>query len=244
MRTSVRCALRGLAAVAVVAGAVGIAAPASAHVTVQAEDAEAGSTARVVFRMPNESDTDASNRLEVHLQPEGAPPVPAAQPVAVPGWSVQVEYEPLDEPLQGAHGEEITEAASVIIWTADDEDAAIQPGEVGEFPVQIGPLPEAEQLYFPVLQSYDGLDEPVRWIAPPEAGGEEPDNPAPVLQLAAPATTDEAAGSQSPAPEARAPESSDDSGSGSAGVWFGLAGLVAGLAGLALGGAAFARTRG
>lgn len=245
-------ARRGLV-IGIVAGVLagfgpGAATPAWAHVTVDSDDAVPGSTARVVFRMPNESDTNPSNRLEVHLLPEGAPPIASALTTPVPGWTAEVTYEALDEPVLGAHGEEITEAVSVISWTADDEDAAIQPGEIGEFPAEIGPLPEAEQLYFPALQSYVDVEEPVRWIGRPDPDGSEPPDPAPVLRLAA-AAGDAADGAPDdaadggPTGEAAESGSSEGDGGSSAGVWLGLAGLVAGLAGLALGGVAFARTR-
>lgn len=232
----------GLAA-GVLAGSVLVgAAPASAHVTVDSDEAVAGDMARVVFRMPNESPSDPSTRLEIHLLPEGAPPIASVLTTPVPGWSVEVERESLAEPIIGAHGEQITEAVSVIAWTADDEAAAIQPGQFGEFPVEIGPLPEATELYFPALQSYAGADEPVRWIGRPDPDGAEPPDPAPVLQIAVPGSDGAGEASSGDVDDA-AVEDANGGDSGGAGTWFGLAGLVAGLAGLALGGAAFARTR-
>jgi uncharacterized protein YcnI len=230
-----------LAAAGVAMAAVVLpAAPAAAHVTVAAENAVAGERARVTFRMPNEGETP-SIRLEVHLQPEDAPPIPSALIIPLPGWSAEVTYEELAEPIQGAHGEELTEAASVIVWTADDPESGIQPGEVGEFPALIGPLPEAEELYFPALQSYEGVEEPVRWISRPDPGGAEPPDPAPVLRVApAGDSAADVSPSDTPAPAASADEPAGES---SAGVWLGLAGLIAGLAGVALGGVAFMRTR-
>jgi uncharacterized protein YcnI len=224
-----------------------VAAPAAAHVTVDPGEATQGERARVDFRVPNESDTESTTELAVHFPEET--PISSASVGKVPGWSVEVTYRTLDEPIDGGHGEQISEVVEVISWTADDEDAAIQPGEFIEFPVSLGPLPEVEQLIFRTLQTYsDG--EVVRWIDPPE-GDAEPANPAPVLTLSA--ATEEGAedngtaagsgeGTEAASADAEADaDTGSDSGSG-AGTWLGLAGLIAGLAGLALGGIAFART--
>ena len=164
----------------------------------------------------------------------------------MPGWDVEVEYQELDQPVPGAHGEEVTRAVATITWTAQDEDAGVQPGQFGEFPVVIGPLPEAEELYFPALQTYAGIEQPVRWISRPDPDGAEPPDPAPVLRLGDAAAGGSGVGTEEVpppgGPEAPASEATDSGGSGGAPVCLGLAALVAGLAGLALGGAAFART--
>jgi uncharacterized protein YcnI len=231
---------------ATVVGALGMAGPASAHVTVNPDEATQGQRARVNFRVPNESDTESTTGLEVHFPQET--PISSVSVGTMPGWRAEVTYRTLDTPIEGGHGEQITEVVEVITWTAESEDAAIQPGEFAEFAVSLGPLPEADQLVFPTLQTYsDG--EIVRWIDEPEAGG-EPEFPAPVITLAAAgtgngdgATAAGAEGEGTPGaeePAASEPESDADFG---AGGWLGVAGLVAGLAGLALGGIAFARTR-
>jgi periplasmic copper chaperone A len=228
-----------VAAVAVLAVAV----PASAHVTVNPDEAVQGERARVDFRVPNESDTESTTELEVHF-PEDAP-IASVSVGKVPGWTAEVTNRTLDTPLEGSHGEQITEVVEVITWTADDEEAAIGPGEFLEFPVSLGTLPEVEQIAFPTLQTYsDG--EVVRWIELPTEGT-EPANPAPVLTLSAADGSDQdgngTAGEDNAGPSVDGADDDSDGGSG-AGVWLGLAGLVAGLAGLVLGGLAFTRTRG
>jgi periplasmic copper chaperone A len=241
VRTSARLTTVAIAAVAVLAVAV----PASAHVTVNPDEAVQGERARVDFRVPNESDTESTTALEVHF-PEDAP-IGSVSVGKVPGWTAEVTYRTLDAPVQGSHGEEITEVVEVVAWTADDDAAAIGPGEFVEFPVSLGTLPEVEQIAFPTLQTYsDG--EVVRWIELPTEGGTEPANPAPVLTLAAAGSEQDGNGTAGgenagPSVEAADPDSDSDGSSG-AGVWLGLAGLIAGLAGLALGGLAFMRTRG
>jgi uncharacterized protein YcnI len=235
VRTSARLTTIAVAALGILAVAV----PASAHVTVNPDEATQGERARVDFRVPNESDTESTTELAVHF-PEEAP-ISSVSVGKVPGWSFEVTYRTLDTPIEGGHGEQITEVVEVITWTADGEDAAIQPGEFLEFPVSLGPLPEVEQVAFPTLQTYsDG--EVVRWIDLPQEGV-EPENPAPVLTLAA-ADQPEEGGNGTAGGEAAAESDADsDSGSG-AGTWLGLAGLIAGLAGLVVGGLALVRVRG
>ncbi|MGQ5265114.1 YcnI family copper-binding membrane protein [Micromonospora sp. ZYX-F-536] len=228
-------AATALAFTAVATAVLGFAGPASAHVTVNPKEATQGGYARVAFRVPNESDTASTTKLEVVL-PENAP-IGSVSTMPVPGWTVAVEKRKVDPPIE-VHGSPITEAVSKLTWTATG-DAAVKPGQFQEFPVSMGPLPKIDMMVFKTLQTYsDGSV--VRWIDDPNPGGEEPEKPAPVLALTA------AAPSASAAPAAAAvattDDDDDDEGEGTA-VGLGVAGLVAGLAGLVLGGLAFARSR-
>lgn len=219
---------------AVATAVLGFAAPASAHVTVNPQEATQGGYGRFAFRVPNESDAASTTKLEVVL-PENAP-VGSVSTMPVPGWTVAVEKRKVDPPVE-VHGSQISEAVSKITWTAAG-DAAVKPGQFQEFPVSMGPLPQVETMVFKTLQTYsDGNVQ--RWIEAPTPGGEEPENPAPVLTLTA------AAPSAAPTGSAAPPAAADDDDADSDGVATGLAvaGLVAGVGGLLLGGLAFARTR-
>ncbi|MEV1285538.1 YcnI family protein [Micromonospora sp. NPDC049679] len=225
-----------LALGALLVGVFGVAAPASAHVSVNPKEATQGGYGRLAFRVPTESDTAATTKVEVVL-PENAP-VASVSTMPVPGWTVTTEKRKLEPPLE-VHGSPVTEAVSKITWTASG-DAGIKGGQFQEFPVSMGPLPKVDTMVFKALQTYsDG--NVVRWIEePPAAGGQEPEHPAPVLKLL-PA----AAASASPAAGAAKGDSADDDEDegNSVALGLGVAGLVAGLGGLALGGLAFARTR-
>ncbi|MFF3865504.1 YcnI family protein [Micromonospora sp. NPDC001898] len=230
-----RSATAAVLALGVAAVVLGVAAPASAHVSVNPKEATQGGYGRFAFRVPNESDEASTTKVEVVL-PENAP-VGSVSTMPVPGWTVAVEKRKVDPPVQ-VHGSEVTEAVSKVTWTATG-DAAVKPGQFQEFPVSMGPLPEVDTMVFKALQTYsDG--NVVRWIEEPSAGAEEPDKPAPVLTLTAAAPS---AGASAPAVAAAGADDDDDDSDGGAGIAFGVAGLVAGLAGLALGGLAFARTR-
>ncbi|MFI5927283.1 YcnI family protein [Micromonospora sp. NPDC051543] len=228
-------AAAALALTAVATAVLGFAGPASAHVTVNPKEATQGGYARVAFRVPNESDTASTTKLEVVL-PENAP-VGSVSTIPVPGWTVATEKRKVEPPIE-VHGSQLTEAVSKITWTATG-DAAVKPGQFQEFGVSMGPLPKVDKMVFKTLQTYsDGNVS--RWIDEPQPGGEEPEKPAPVLTLTAAAPSASAA---APSAAAVADKDDDDDEGDGAAIGLGVAGLVAGLAGLVLGGLAFARTR-
>lgn len=242
-RTAARVTLAGLTGSLL--GVLAVAGPAAAHVTVDPGEATQGGFGRVAFRVPNESDTTNTTKVEVFLPQQ--PPIASVSTMTVPGWTVAVSKAKPTTPVQ-AEGSQVTEVVTKITWTAS-AGAVIRAGQFQEFPVSLGPLPKTDKLVFKTLQTYsDGTI--VRWIDEPvAAGAEEPANPAPVVTLAKAADVPAAGGSAAPVPTsgvtaaaAADPDDGDGDGDG-AGMWLGLAGLVAGLAGLALGGLAFARTR-
>ena len=228
---------------AVVAGAVGalilaLAAPASAHVTVNPNTANQGGYAKVTFRVPNETDNADTTKLEVNLPMDT--PVVSVSLKPINGWTAVAEKAKLATPIK-AHDAEITEAVAKITWTAQP-GAVIKPGQFQEFDVSLGPLPMAKQMIFKALQTYsDGTV--VRWIDGPSADGAEVDHPAPVLKLTPTAAATAAVPGAAAAPGAavvNVADTSDDS--GDAGVGLGIVGIVLGLAGLALGLLAYRRS--
>ncbi|MDI6102574.1 YcnI family protein [Actinoplanes sp. NEAU-A12] len=220
-------ALRRAATVSAVAAVflLGLAGPAAAHVTVNPGSATQGGYTKVSFRVPNESDTASTTKLEINLPVES--PIGSVSVKPVPGWTAAPEKSKLTTPVK-VHDSEITEAVTKITWTAA-AGSEIKPGTFQEFDVSLGPLPQVDKMVFKALQTYsDGTI--VRWIDEPTTDGTEPESPAPVLKLAAASAAPSAAAS---APAAVATGEESDSG-GSGAAW-GIAGLVAGLAGLVLG---------
>ncbi|MEV6117548.1 YcnI family protein [Streptomyces sp. NPDC052109] len=177
-----RRAVSRLAAVGAVAGTavLALSAPAFAHVTVQPEGPAAkGGYAVVDFKVPNERDNASTTQVEVNFPADH--PLASVMAESVPGWNVKVTKSKLDKPLS-MHGEKIDEAVTKVTWTAAD-GKGIQPGYFQKFPVSVGALPDnTDQLVFKALQTYSDK-EVVRWIEVPQAGQDEPENPAPVLQL-------------------------------------------------------------
>ncbi|GGK16057.1 hypothetical protein GCM10010124_05830 [Pilimelia terevasa] len=215
------------------AGAVLLAGgPALAHVTVSADKPVQGGFARVGVRVPNESATARTVKLEVTLPTDQPIASVATQPV--PGWTAAAVKGAPAKPVN-SHGREIKEVVTKITWTAVGA-GGVAPGEFQEFPVSMGPLPHADQLVFKAVQTYsDGTV--ARWIQESAAGAEEPENPAPVLRLAAAAEGDEHGDGA-----AKKDDHDKSSGSGAA-LGFGIAGLALGIVGAVLGGLALARTR-
>ncbi|MFY1633752.1 YcnI family protein [Solwaraspora sp. WMMB335] len=238
----------GLTGAAVLVGVFGSAVPVAAHITVSPEQAIAGDYARLAFQVPNESDSASTTQVELVL-PEDAP-VASVTLLPVAGWTASVQRQPVDPPME-VHGAQVTEAVARIVWTADDPESAVQPGEFQEFVAMMGPLPDVDQMVFKSLQTYsDGNI--VRWIEVPVPGQDEPATPASLLTVLAaadePAAGDgtgpgdgAATGGESPAGEESA---AGDAGTGSGlALGTGIVGLLAGLGGLLLGGLAFIRTR-
>ncbi|MEH0975070.1 YcnI family protein [Micromonospora sp. CPCC 205546] len=228
-------AAAALALGAVATAVLGFATPASAHVTVNPKEATQGGYGRFAFRVPNESDTASTTKLEVVL-PENAP-VGSVSTMPVPGWTVAVEKRKVDPPVE-VHGSQLSEVVSKLTWTATG-DAAVKPGQFQEFPVSMGPLPQVGTMVFKTLQTYsDGNVQ--RWIEEPLPGGEEPESPAPVLTLAAASPSAAPTGAAAPQADADDDDAADDDG---VATGLAVAGLVAGVGGLLLGGLAFSRTR-
>jgi uncharacterized protein YcnI len=229
---------RSLTRMAVVAGAVGaltlaVAAPASAHVTVNPNTATQGGYTKVTFRVPNETTNADTTKLEVNLPTDA--PVASVSLKPVNGWTAVAQKSKLATPIK-SRDTEITEAVSKITWTAQP-GAVIKPGQFQEFDVSLGPLPAANQMIFKALQTYsDGTI--VRWIDEPAADGSEVDHPAPVLKLTPAAATGAAVPAAVAGPGTT--DTSDDS--SSTGIVLGVAGIVLGLAGLVLGLLAYRRS--
>lgn len=218
-------ALAGTGALVALLGAL----PASAHVVADPDTATAGGYGVITLRVPDESPTAGTVRLQVTLPTDR--PITSVRTEPMPGWTAQVQEVPLPAPVPIGEGETATTAVSGVTWTADP-GVRIAPGQFAQFRMSAGPLPDApgQQLVMPATQTYDD-GQVVAWAdAPPAPGTAEPEHPAPVLTLVAD-TGDAAAG----APTSGA---SDDTAR-----WLGGAGLVLGAVGAALGLVAVLRRR-
>ena len=147
-------------------GSAAAIAPASAHVHASSDDAVRGGIALVTFQVPNESTTGAATTaLTVDLSN-----VSSVQTQAQQGWTVKLDRD----------------AASGVVhsatWTAAP-NGGIPVDQFGLFRITVK-LPDADTVSFPATQTYaDGAV--VKWDQPPQPGGAEPSNPAPMLTLAA-----------------------------------------------------------
>ena len=150
---------------AVLIGAMTLgAAPAWAHVHVDADDAAPGSTSVLTFRVPNESDKGAlTTQVSVSL-----PNVASAMTESMPGWTSRLDRD-------GAAG-----TVRSVTWTATP-NVGIAPDQFGLFRVSVK-LPDQKSVTLPATQTYsDGSV--VKWDEPALPNGGEPEHPAPVLAL-------------------------------------------------------------
>ncbi len=240
MTTARRLALGLLGAGAL---ALGLAAPAGAHVTGDTDAVPADGYTQVTFTVPHGCEEAATDSVAVQI-PEG---ILNAQPKVLAGWDVETTTSVLDEPVESGHGEAQTERVSEITWTA-------QPGN--ELPAAYrqdftvgfkAPDAEGDRLFFKIVQGCG--DAETAWIEETADGAEEPEHPAPYVDVVASdgdghssATDEEATGTdEAPADAAPVAASTGSDDGGSDGL--AIAGLVAGVLGLAAGGVALLKTR-
>jgi periplasmic copper chaperone A len=181
MTRSRPAALLGLLSVA---GALllALAGPAAAHVTVHSTDAVQGGEAELTFRVPTESATASTTKLQVQL--------PTATPFAtvlvrpMTGWTWNTTTVHLAKPVTDDDGDQVSDVVSRVDWTADSAADAIAPGEYQDFDLSVGPLPRTRTIAFAALQTYsDGTV--VAWNETAAPGSSVvPDHPKPVLTLA------------------------------------------------------------
>lgn len=196
--------------------------PAFAHVTLRADNTEAGRYAKYTVRVPNESDTASTTQIEVQM-PQGYQDA-LVQPK--PGWTLQM-------------------TGGVLTISG----GAIAPGQFDEFSFSARNPEQAGDVAFPAIQTYDdGMVQ--NWVGPQDAEAPAPivtitgEAAAEGGQAAGQehaGQEQEHAATQAPAGEPATAPAAASGGNAMPVAW---AGLVAGLLGLGLGGAAFARKRG
>ena len=197
--------------------------PALAHVTVSSPDATAGGYGKLVFRVPNESDTASTVRIEVTLPADT--PFASVRTMAVPGWSARISTERLDEPV--AVGDlNLSKVPRTVTWTAQ-EGRGIGRDQFMEFPLSVGPfVDDTDAVYeFAAVQTYDD-GEVVAWDQTSD-GDTEPELPAPPLSLDGSTTDEDATAAGHPVGET-------SSGSDPTARVLGGAGLALGVAGVGL----------
>jgi len=209
--------------------------PALAHVTAQPAQAEQGDYAVIALRVPTESDTAGTVKLQVTLPTDT--PISSVRTTPRPGWTATLTKVPLNPPVE-RNGRTLTEAINTVTWTADP-GTRIGPGEFADFPLSLGPLPEVDRLVLPAVQTYDD-GEVVAWDQAPTPDGAEPERPAPTVSLS-PAVPGEPAAAPLAAVQPSAPVAAGPA--DPTARWSGGAGLLLGALGLGLGAGSLLRHR-
>ncbi|MGR2752891.1 YcnI family copper-binding membrane protein [Agromyces arachidis] len=149
---------------------------AQAHVVVDPSSTAAGSYAVLEFASGHGCEGSPTSSYTIDI-PES---ILSVTPTLKPGWDVEKVMVELDEPVEGAHGDVVAERVGQVVYTAETP----QPDGYREtFQVQVL-LPEdgaGERLEFPVLQAcVEGEND---WSEPVGDDGEEPERPAPAIEV-------------------------------------------------------------
>src|SRR5687768_16299026 len=127
--------------VGLLAALMTLAMPAFGHVTVRSDNPEPGGFAVYTVRVPNESETGSTIRIEVQI-PDG---LEASRYQPTPGWTMSIEN-------------------GVLLI----EGGTIAPGQFEEFRFQARNPEEPGAISFPAVQTYDD-GEVVNWMGEPES---------------------------------------------------------------------------
>lgn len=193
-----------MAAAALGALTVLTAAPAWAHVHVEADHPQPDSEAVLTFNVPNESEKGAATtELSVTL-----PNLTSVSTQQMPGWTVRLDRD-------AAAG-----TVKTVTWTAAP-GAGVPPDQFALFRVEVL-LPKSDSVSFPATQTYsDGTV--VKWDQPTPASGTEPEYPVPTLAL-----------SGEPADDHHAMTAESSSPADSTARWLAAGGIAIGVVAVAL----------
>jgi uncharacterized protein YcnI len=154
-----RALTAALALSAGVALAVAMPLAASAHVTVTPYTATPGSYSLITFKVPNESGTATTTRVEIDIPDATAFADVSYVPVA--GWTGDLITSTLSTPIR-VEGNEQKTAVTRVVFTAND-GVGIRDGQLQLFQLSVGPVPDVGRVYLPTNQTYsDGTV--VKWV--------------------------------------------------------------------------------
>ncbi len=148
---------------------------ATAHITLETQEAKAGASYKGVLRVPHGCEGTATTSIRVKI-PDG---VVGVKPMPKPGWTLTTVVGKYPKAYSLFH-RQITEGVTEIAWTA----GKLPDAWYDEFLFTgflAGDLDTSKPLYFPVVQECErGVH---RWIEIPAAGKSASDYPAPALRL-------------------------------------------------------------
>jgi len=212
-----------------------MAVPASAHVTVTPSDTAAGAYVVLTFSVPHGCEGSPTTGITIQVPEE----ILAVTPTRNPYYDVTKNMVKLDEPVEDAHGNKLTERVGEIVY---DAKVPLPDGDRDTMELSLQ-LPDAagETLAFPVLQ--ECVEGETGWteVAAEGQDAEELEHPAPTVTITE-ATGDGHGDAASASDEGTEPETAADDEDEDSNA-LGVAGLVVGAVGVIVGGTALARTR-
>lgn len=207
---------------------------ASAHVTVTPSTTAAGAYSVLTFSVGHGCDGSPTTKVAVKMPEE----IIAVTPTINSGWTVDKQMQKLATPVDDGHGGEYTERVAQVVYTAK---TPLPDGFRDTFELSLKlPETDGEKLVFPVIQTCEKGQ--TDWTQTYEDGQDEPESPAPFIELtAADAGSGHGHDDDGDTAAAATSESSKTDSSGSDAL--GWVGIVLGALGLAAGGTALARSR-
>jgi uncharacterized protein YcnI len=233
-----RTAARLLAVTAGVSlSTLGLAAPASAHVTVTPEETAAGSFTVVTMSVPHGCEGSPTTKVAIQI-PED---ILAVTPTRNPYYNLAKKMQKLPEPVTDAHGNEVTERVGSVVYTAK---TSLPDGQRDAFELSLQ-LPEkaGETLAFPAIQTCEKGETAWTEIPTGDQDEEELEHPAPAFEITKAVEEGEVSATSDGAEEstgASGAEADDDSDTSTT---LGIIGVVLGALGLVVGGAALVQVR-
>ncbi|MBU6465495.1 MAG: YcnI family protein [Burkholderiales bacterium] len=170
--------LKFIAVSALLVSASGVFNLANAHVTLEYQVANAGSSYKATFRVGHGCGASPTREIAVTI-PAG---VEGAKPMPKPGWTIAIEREKLAQP-RSDHGKTITEEVRRIRWSAKTPADALPGDFYDEFVLQAHLPSQAGTIYWPVEQICE--QGRMDWTEVPMAGQKLHDlkSPAAALEL-------------------------------------------------------------
>ena len=173
---------RGLAvtACATALGLVGVAGPASAHVSITEGEVTAGAYEVLTFGFAHGCGESPTTEIRIQI-PES---IPTPAPTINANWDVEKVMETLETPVEAGHGTTIDERVAEVVYTAK---TPLPDGfrDTFQLSVKIPDDAAGETLYFPTVQTCEAGE--TRWIELPADGQSSDDleSPAPSVEVLA-----------------------------------------------------------
>lgn len=169
-----RCA--GVVSAVLMVGLIS-ASPAGAHVNAALEGSAApGDYALIMLRVPTESGTAATTKVELRIPEDVVLKNVLVEPV--PGWRIDTTKKKIS-PVTEDDGDQFSEVIDSVTWTATGP--GIPPGQFVQFGLDVGPLPDITALALPTVQFFsDGTE---RAWTQKKTGNEDPESPEPTVAI-------------------------------------------------------------
>jgi periplasmic copper chaperone A len=158
------------------AAALGATGAASAHVVLEYQVAPADSSYKATFKVGHGCEQWPTRQVSVTI-PAG---VTGARPMPKPGWSLDVQYGKLAQPVT-SHGRTITEDVVRVTWTARTPADMLATNHYDEFVLVARTPGAAGTIYWPVNQVCESGR--IDWVEIPREGRKLSDLKAPAAAL-------------------------------------------------------------